>query len=380
MSLIKCPECGKEISSKASSCPNCGCPSDEWMNIESEEADKIEPENSARCQYCGAEIVKGLDYCPECGSRLTEYKKIENTQSKKTSKEDSIFLKIAKNPFTILLFCLFLPPAGIFFLWFHGKPKNKVIRIIFTVLLVFYALLLYVPSGRESDKKEDEKQIEENADEQENNAEHNDDNNAAEESVTTSFSDRLKETLDETVAESACDILENQIGFSSLVFDSKMDDTDNYKIEADGKEIVMTASDKVYRIFMPNTEYVFYEDDSVKMTAKEYADRNIDYSSMISYYTMAETIIKGFLKNPSSAKFPSINTEVGSISMERNGALVVVQSYVDAKNSFNAKVRSNWTVEFIVYDLKSFSYEPVFIEIDGEKSGDFIDLDDWEQP
>lgn len=26
MALIKCPECGKEISDKASSCPNCGCP------------------------------------------------------------------------------------------------------------------------------------------------------------------------------------------------------------------------------------------------------------------------------------------------------------------------------------------------------------------
>ena len=26
MALIKCPECGKEISDQASSCPNCGCP------------------------------------------------------------------------------------------------------------------------------------------------------------------------------------------------------------------------------------------------------------------------------------------------------------------------------------------------------------------
>ena len=26
MSLIKCSECGKEVSSKAKSCPNCGCP------------------------------------------------------------------------------------------------------------------------------------------------------------------------------------------------------------------------------------------------------------------------------------------------------------------------------------------------------------------
>ena len=28
MALIKCPECGKEISSLAKVCPNCGCPSE----------------------------------------------------------------------------------------------------------------------------------------------------------------------------------------------------------------------------------------------------------------------------------------------------------------------------------------------------------------
>ena len=30
MSLIKCPECGREISDKAVACPGCGCPSSEW--------------------------------------------------------------------------------------------------------------------------------------------------------------------------------------------------------------------------------------------------------------------------------------------------------------------------------------------------------------
>ena len=28
MALIKCPECGKEISDKATACPNCGYPID----------------------------------------------------------------------------------------------------------------------------------------------------------------------------------------------------------------------------------------------------------------------------------------------------------------------------------------------------------------
>ncbi len=29
MAIIKCPECSKEISDKAKSCPNCGCPLEE---------------------------------------------------------------------------------------------------------------------------------------------------------------------------------------------------------------------------------------------------------------------------------------------------------------------------------------------------------------
>lgn len=30
MALINCPECGKKISDKAASCPDCGCPAREW--------------------------------------------------------------------------------------------------------------------------------------------------------------------------------------------------------------------------------------------------------------------------------------------------------------------------------------------------------------
>lgn len=30
MAMMKCPECGKEISDKAEKCPSCGCPSSEW--------------------------------------------------------------------------------------------------------------------------------------------------------------------------------------------------------------------------------------------------------------------------------------------------------------------------------------------------------------
>lgn len=33
MALIKCPECGKSISDKASKCPHCGIPSEYFCNV-----------------------------------------------------------------------------------------------------------------------------------------------------------------------------------------------------------------------------------------------------------------------------------------------------------------------------------------------------------
>ena len=42
MALIQCPACGKEVSSSAASCPNCGCPID----------------TSIRCPKCGSSNTK----------------------------------------------------------------------------------------------------------------------------------------------------------------------------------------------------------------------------------------------------------------------------------------------------------------------------------
>jgi len=42
MALIKCPECGKEVSDTAKACPNCGAPID----------------TSIRCPKCGSSDVR----------------------------------------------------------------------------------------------------------------------------------------------------------------------------------------------------------------------------------------------------------------------------------------------------------------------------------
>ena len=49
--LIKCPECGKEVSTKAGSCPHCGCPIKEVQDkvVEGEVVDKA-PEKAVHAE------------------------------------------------------------------------------------------------------------------------------------------------------------------------------------------------------------------------------------------------------------------------------------------------------------------------------------------
>ena len=56
MSMIKCPECGHDVSTHAPSCPNCGC--------------RIE-HNLELCSFCGSYNIKQYKTCIKCGHSLT---------------------------------------------------------------------------------------------------------------------------------------------------------------------------------------------------------------------------------------------------------------------------------------------------------------------
>lgn len=62
MSLIKCPECGKEVSDKAIVCIHCGFPLQKALE---EEAAKI-----LYCPYCGKENTVECRFCAYCGELL----------------------------------------------------------------------------------------------------------------------------------------------------------------------------------------------------------------------------------------------------------------------------------------------------------------------
>ena len=99
MALIKCPECGKEISDKAKMCIGCGFPLDEYMKDDKKDDIVVESgkegEGSKRtssspysciCLKCGKENLITKDYCAYCGNKLLN-QKIERDLSYPTKKE-----------------------------------------------------------------------------------------------------------------------------------------------------------------------------------------------------------------------------------------------------------------------------------------------------
>lgn len=74
MALIKCPECGKEISDKSEICIGCGFPLRDYVR-------KVEKINEPYtiCSACGKKNPIGIFKCQSCGHKYTmkEYDVIE---------------------------------------------------------------------------------------------------------------------------------------------------------------------------------------------------------------------------------------------------------------------------------------------------------------
>lgn len=398
MALIKCPECGKEISDKASVCVNCGYPVSEYveeLKIEEERkrVEQLETQQEeekkkyARCKYCGVDAVGEDEYCESCGAyQFADSDKQEKTFSSEIRKTNYVEEKpkFWERWWFLVLMCLAIPPVGLCLLWITKKPKYAPARTTISVFLAMYAVVWCIAMFGESDTdsaptQTDSTKIEEDQElkqEPEQNPEKQDSDEKKEDTEQEdSFLSDLCNVVDKKVAKKAYSILKKKIGFSELEYKDQLDETTNYEIVADGYYMVLTASDDVYRIFIPNSSYVFYEDGEVKMTASDFKSKTIDQSEMYSYYSIAQEIVESSLKNPKSADFPSAVMHPEEISMQKDGDIVAVKSYVDASNSFGATVRSKWMVEFKVLDLENYSYDVLYVNMDGETSGEYVELE-----
>lgn len=111
MALIKCPECGKEISDKAVSCPNCGAVVKKKF-----------------CQHCGASIDSDCVVCPKCGKQVGDFGGndrnivINNSSSASSAATASVqneLHKVPKNKWVALCLCIFTVCGHKFY---EGKP------------------------------------------------------------------------------------------------------------------------------------------------------------------------------------------------------------------------------------------------------------------
>lgn len=92
MALIKCPECGKEISNKAKACIHCGYPLDEELSNGTCESVEIKKHSKSKatweCAVCGTicEYATNPEVCSLCGVGRKEGEEIRNRNKAKTAK------------------------------------------------------------------------------------------------------------------------------------------------------------------------------------------------------------------------------------------------------------------------------------------------------
>lgn len=119
MAMMKCPNCGEQVSDKAKKCVHCGA--------------VLIPEEKRYCQECGAELEAEADVCPKCGCP------VENVKESETAPQqvEVTGVKIA-------------------------KKSKKIIAITSTVILIVALIVVAVVQvQKEKEAEEAAKRIEE---------------------------------------------------------------------------------------------------------------------------------------------------------------------------------------------------------------------------
>lgn len=119
MALIKCKECNKDISDKATICVHCGCP--------------IEKE--LICIECGNKIDKSDNICKNCGCPINDEKNNQTTNKK----ESKIFARIWL--ILCIILCLLISYINIFNI-FHIEPPTIIIGDFAIIPMGVLALIL----------------------------------------------------------------------------------------------------------------------------------------------------------------------------------------------------------------------------------------------
>lgn len=121
MSLIKCPNCERDVSDKATICPGCG-----YQLI----SDIEYPDEPIKCEDCGQVLPENSDVCPNCGCPVSNSKEINvddsNTEIESASiGKAKVKSKKAKIIIPVIIFVVLVATAVIVLLITNSNKKAK---------------------------------------------------------------------------------------------------------------------------------------------------------------------------------------------------------------------------------------------------------------
>ncbi len=102
MAFLRCPECGRNVSSRASACPNCRWPVEVELWKDEGEVRMVRGGPGARarfkplfdCPDCGGKVSRKALSCPRCGRQFKDPKPQEGIFMKSLNVGCAVFLVI----------------------------------------------------------------------------------------------------------------------------------------------------------------------------------------------------------------------------------------------------------------------------------------------
>ena len=358
-----CPNCGSQIDEKSKFCMNCGANLADYRSddhnednvpISMEPISHTEQKEELRCRFCGSTNIDYEDkfgvYCRNCDKLLYPKTKSVNPYSQSNgATANTVTSKKKKLRFGWLIPVGLIAVGIIFFIGINAGDKSESLRPDQTE---------QVEISVES-QPEDKSELE-----------------PIEESKELPIIERLVSDMgDDALASHVYSIMTEEVGFSNLTYIERIELTDNYQFKNGSTAVIATAfadeEGEFIRIFTPHGA-VYYEDGELLVTQEQVDADKLDIGKISTYQVMAQNAVEQVLKDPSTAGFTNINAGAPSISAK--DGIVAVQGYVTATNSFGAREKELYTVEFKPIDLSTYSYELLYLQVGSITQGTYIDL------
>lgn len=308
MSLVKCPECGREnISDRAKECPSCSFPIEEYFNNEG--IDKTQNKTLQKCRFCGSMSIDSNGYCNSCGMDTSDNKAKtkyinENVHSYENSYDpantissiggtnckQSIWHRPIKSKPVVIIICLVIIIWGI---WSCSKER-------------------YSESDNSMTKSKTQKEILMDA------------------GMTEKQAAEIMNVCSTAKAPKIVSVKYfSDTESGGVVYEMDIDDlSSNW----------MACFDKKGHIDEINVKFSsaqIYADGKVQVLFLSAEEKN-------KWRVTSQLIVNDQLKAPKTAEYPSAS----EWSIFSDLEIVRVASYVDAQNSFGAMIRSEFMITF----------------------------------